>query len=358
MGLPMTLAEVQDFTSWIKCLYGDPGLVFSSLLRAMILPSVGHELYVADFSKIEVAVLWWLADNEPGLKILRAGLDPYKYMASANTGKDYAQIEDEGDERQLGKAQVLGCGFGMGWRKFQQSAFDMYRLKLTAKQSKDAVRAYRQANAGVPVLWEQYEANALASVKTPGALYKAGKCSFQVFKKFLWVTLPSGRRLAYREPQIAMRMRETQVEQIKVKSRKTGEYIWRDIGDDEMLQSWAESGHYDIQTITRHYGPFETLEFCAVNSKTKKWGLERTWGGTLTENIAQAVARDLMMQASVRLEKAGYKFLLSVHDEAITEKIIGEGSLKEFTMLMTRKPKWAGDMPVEAKAWRGPRYRK
>ncbi len=298
----------------LNILYGESlAILFSSVLRNMIIPSPGYELFVADFSKIEVAVLWWLADNKPGLKILRSGLDPYKYMAAANTGRAYEDIPDEGDERQLGKAQVLGCGFGLGPPKFQTTAWDMYRIKLTLEQSQEAVYSYRSANAAVPVLWKAYEKAAVAAVEQ-GGTHEAGRCSFVVRKNFLWVTLPSGRKLAYRDPQIA----------------------------------WRES----------EYGPRKTLEFWAVNSKTKKWDLERTWGGTLTENIVQAVARDLMMPAMVRLEKKDYRALLMVHDEGISERKIGTGSLDTFTKILTEVPAWAPGLPVEAKGWYGPRYRK
>ena len=282
----------------LQLLYGESlGILFSSILRNMILPSKEHELFVADFSKIEVAVLWWLSDNEPGLKILRDGLDPYKYQASANTKKPYIAIADDSDDRQLGKAQVLGCGFGMGWKKFQETAWRMYRLRLTEKQSKDAVSNYRTANEAVPILWKDYEEAAVNAVDKIGTEVLAGKCKFIVRDNFLWVTLPSGINLAYREPQLNMR-------------------------DSE-------------------YGERKTLEFMAVNSKTKKWDLERTWGGTLTENIVQAVARDLMMPAMVRLEKKGYRSLLMVHDEGICEKRIGEGSIEEFVKILCECPHWA-----------------
>lgn len=302
-------------SAWLKMLFGETlPMVFSSILRNMIVPSKGKELYVADFSKIEVAVLWWLANNTPGIKILRDGKDPYKYMAAENTGRKYEEIADEGDDRQLGKAQVLGCGFGMGWEKFKNTAFDQYRLKLTDEQAKNAVTNYREANSAVPTLWRALEDAALAVVER-GYLVEAGKCRFFKERNFLWVELPSGRRLAYREPHITMR-----------------ETDW---------------------------GPRKTLEFWAVNSKTKKWAVERTWGGTLTENIVQAVARDLMMPAMVRLEKKGYKALLMVHDEGLTEKTIGEGDLKEFTSIMCERPSWSDDnLIVEAKGWKGPRYRK
>lgn len=299
---------------FLKALYGDNiSLIFVSLLRGMILPSQGHELFVADFSRIEVAVLWWLSENKPGLKILKAGMDPYKYMAAANTGKNYLDIPDEGDERQLGKAQILGAGFGMGATKFQKTAWDMYRLKLSEEQSKTAIDNYRRIHSAVPILWKACENAAINAVES-GEIFFAGYCQFFKKDKFLWVELPSGRRLAYKDPQI----------------------------------SWRES----------EYGPRKTLELWGVNSKTKKWALERTWGGILTENIVQAVARDLLMQGILRLEKAGYKVLLTVHDEVLCEKPLGTGDLKEFTRILCQDPKWGNGIPIEAKGWKGPRYRK
>ncbi len=102
----------------------------------------------------------------------------------------------------------------------------------------------------------------------------------------------------------------------------------------------------------------KTLEFWAVNSKTKKWALERTWGGTLTENIVQAIARDLLMPGLVRLEKASYKALFAVHDEGICERPIGQGSVSEFVKILCERPPWADGLPLEAKGWSGLRYRK
>lgn len=298
----------------LQLLYGDSlSILFSAILRNMIVPSDGCELFVADFSKIEVAVLWWLAGNEEGLKILRAGLDPYKYMAAANTGRSYLEIGDEGNDRQLGKAQVLGCGFGMGAAKFQKTAWDMYRLKLTEEQSLVAVKNYRQANAAVPVLWKAYESAAVSAVET-GRTQKAGRCRFFVKDSFLWVELPSGRRLAYREPQIA----------------------------------WRES----------EYGPRKTLEFMGLDKSKKKLALERTWGGTLTENFVQATARDLMMPALLRLEKAGYPVILSVYDEGVCERPKGTGDVKQFVKILCEAPEWAPGLPLDAKGWSGPRYRK
>lgn len=333
----------------LKVLYGESlGILFSAVLRNMIIPSRGSELFVADFSKIEVAVCWWLADNKPGLKVLTDGLDPYIYMAAANTGRTYDEIErgvKNGeqralDARQLGKAQVLGAQFGMGAAKFQKTAWDLYRLKLSDEQSKLAIKTYREINFAVPELWKTYERAALIAV-THGGTYRAGKCKFiyekhsAVTTKFLWVELPSGRRLAYANPEINWRVREFEQE------------ITETIDGVEVKR-----------TEKRYTDPMETLEFWAVNSKTKKWSLERTWGGVLCENITQAVARDLMMSGMVRLEKRGYHTLLSIHDEAVCEREIGKGRLEEFTQILCEQPQWASGLTIEAKGWTGPRYRK
>lgn len=343
----------------LRLLYGDNlSILFSSVLRNMIIPSPGCELYVADFSKIEVAVLWWLAGNEPGLKVLHSGKDPYIYMASANTGEEYAniqrlceEIQEWIDARQLGKAQVLGCGFGMGWKKFKASAWDMYRLKLTNRQAKKAVAQYREANAAVPELWTEFENAAVAAIENKGQIFKAGKCLFSVRRGFLWVKLPSGRKLAYRSPRLGMYVPTYEVDEYYYK----GQWRKEDYFDDLEI----DSDTLKMRTREVEGRPRRTVEFWGLDKSKKNLALERTWGGTLTENIVQAVARDLMMPAMVRLEAANYKALLMVHDEGICEKKKSDGDEKEFVELLCQRPAWADkSLPLEAKGWKGPRYKK
>lgn len=307
----------------LKFFYGEDGLgvLFSAILRNMIIPEDGWEFYVADFSKIELAILWWLSDNKAGLEILRSGKDPYIFMAAENTGKTYEEVEagvaaEEKwamDARQLGKAQILGCGYGMGVTKFQMTAWSSYRLKLTIEQSERAVYGYRKANKPVKDLWWEYEQAACKAVDS-GRVQHAGKCKFYVEGRFLKIELPSGRRLSYLDPIVG----------------------WRNT------------------TV----GNRKSLEFWGVDKSKKKVHLERTWGGTITENVCQAVARDIMMPALKRAEKRGYQAALSVYDEGLCQRKIGSGSVDEFVKLLCELPPWARGLPLEAKGWNGPRYKK
>lgn len=297
----------------INLFYGAPSIVFSSLIRSMVIPYPGCELFVADFAKIEVAVLWWLAENEPGLEILHQGEDPYIHLAMYVTVKSKSEITEK--DRDLGKALILACGFGMGIDRFRKTALDIFGLTLTEEQAKKSVYAYRNVYPTIPELWKVYEQSAMKAVATPGAIVEVGKCKFRYWKDFLWIRLPSGRKLAYRKPFTSYRDTE--------------------------------------------WGSQKTLQFHAVNPKTKKWGIERTWGGTITENIVQATARDLLMYKLVPLEKAGYQVLLTVHDEVVCQNKTGRGNLGEFISILCTLPIWADKkLPLSAKGWKGSRYRK
>lgn len=317
----------------LKLLYGDSlGVYFSAILRNMIIPSDGHKLFVADFSKIEVAVLWWLADNFPGLEVLKAGKDPYIYQAAANRGVSYEEFDPDDPERQLGKMQVLGCGFRAGGKAFQRVAWDIFRVKLSARQSVDAVKSYREANPAVVTLWNVYENAAVTAVET-GRPVKAGKCTFFTKNRFLWIELPSGRRLAYFKPQIVWRAITYTV---LVTDPKTGE-------DVEVEKTGAEK---------------KTVQFLGLDKSKKKLQVEFTHGGVIAENVTQGAARDLMMPGLLRLEDRGYQVLLSVYDEGVCEKPEGEGDLDEFVRILCEVPTWGKGLPIAANGWTDRRYKK
>jgi DNA polymerase len=149
-------------------------------------------------------------------------------------------------------------------------------------------------------------------VQQRGRVVRCGVVTFKCDGIFLHLTLPSGRKLAYPQPRI--------------------------IGDEhEQRVVFADNAAGQF-TDCRHG--------------------QGAYGGLWTENVVSGIARDLLADAMLRIEAAGYPIVLHVHDEVVAEVPEGFGSTDEFTHLMTRKPAWALDLPIAAKAWSGKRYTK
>jgi DNA polymerase len=102
----------------------------------------------------------------------------------------------------------------------------------------------------------------------------------------------------------------------------------------------------------------EQIHYMHVNGMTNKWEETHTYGGKLSENITQAVSRDILADAILRCESAGYPVILHVHDEIVSELPTGHGDLARFTQLMAEIPQWATGLPIAVEGWRGKRYRK
>lgn len=209
---------------------------------------------------------------------------------------------------------VHNCGYQMGKKKFAET------VKASGKDLPDSIihrahDAFREKHPLVPKVWSNYENAAIYAVQNKGKRIKINKVAWYVEKDFLFAELPSGRRLAYYKPQI--RNEETPWGELRPKL-----YVW------------------------------------TTDSKTKQWVQRAVYGGLLTENISQAVSRDCMVEAMFRTEAAGYKILITVHDELLNEKEEGTGKLEEFTALMSARPDWAPDLPLKVGAWTGKQYKK
>lgn len=299
---------------WAFAMLEDIMEALASSTRGVIAATPGHELYCADLNAIEVRVLFWLAGHEKGLQMFRDGEDLYKDQATEIYDKILEAITDP--EREVGKRVVLGGGFGMGPPKFAETC-KTFGTPVTLALAKRAIKAYRTKHAPVPAMWENLERAAIAATRNPGKVYAVNKTKWFVKRKFLYCELPSGRRLAYFGPSVRM--------------RKT---------------PWGT-----IKPELHHWG---------VHPKTKQWVSGGTYGGRLTENVVQAVARDVMVVGQENTERAGYTPLHSVYDELIHERAIGTGgSVEEFERLMiSPMPAWTKGLPLKAKGWAGKRYRK
>jgi DNA polymerase bacteriophage-type len=149
-------------------------------------------------------------------------------------------------------------------------------------------------------------------VRERGQVVRCGRVIFKCADAFLFLKLPSNRKLAYPYPRI--------------------------IGDDhEQHVVFADNGAGQFKDCRHGNGAY---------------------GGLWTENIVSGIARDLLAEAMLRVEAAGYPIVLHVHDELVCEVPVGFGSVEAFIQLMTRKPAWALDLPMAASAWTGSRYSK
>lgn len=336
----------------LKMLYGENLMpLFSSVLRGMFVATKGHELFVEDFSAIETRVVFWLAGHEAGLDLFRNGVDPYKDQASDIFKKPIEQITD--DERQVGKAAILGCGFQMGWKKFKTAAWDVYRAKVEDDVAKLSVTSYRKKHWPVAELWDDYNRAAIWAIENYGKSCRAGKCVFFSKRGFLWVELPSKRRLAYRTPSVEMG--EVFIEG---EGPVVGEYPNRFRFENGVR---VPQEHREDDKIFQA----KKIKYYAVNHKVKKdetpipkWAKETTYGGKLTENIVQAVARDLLAETLIRAERAGFKVLMHAHDELVSEAPIGKWKPEAYKKIMQAVPDWAPGLPLKTAGWVGGRYQK
>ncbi len=298
-----------------KFLYSNPMEAFSSCVRGMFIAAPGKDLLVADFASIEARVLAWVAGEEKALEYFRKKEDSYVKMAEHIFKTD----EVSSNMRFVGKQAVLGCGYGMGAKRFRETCAALGQ-KVSEELAKTAVDTFRLRNRNITELWRKTEEAALDAVRYGKEFFSynkinAAKVHWKKEKDFLYCTLPSGRKLAYQHPKI------------------------------ERVEKFGRT--------------VDQLTFMGIGLN-KQWIRQSTWGGTLVENIIQAISRDLLVDAMLRCEKAGYKVVLHVHDEIVAEvdKRFSILMLDNFLNSITTLPKWAEGCPVEAEGWRGKRYKK
>jgi|TARA_R100000501_G_C2623122_1_gene116272 DNA polymerase len=289
-------------------LYGDFMGCISSCLRSMMTAKEGHNLFVADYSSIEARVLVWLCRDEKAIKLFEEDKDLYVDMASTI----YKTEKVTKEQRSLGKQAILGLGYGMGSEKFKDTCSKV-GVEITKEFSDKVVQTYRNKYDKVKSLWYKIEEKAKKAITTkhPQSLFGI---TFLFENGNLLCTLPSGRKLTYN--------------QASVKSSST---------------PWGEK---------------KQIYFMGVNSITKKWEEQTTYGGKLVENIVQAIARDLLAHALTKCEENNYPVIMHVHDEIISEVKEGFVSIDEFESLMCDKPSWAKGLPLKSEGWVGKRYRK
>jgi len=303
-----------------KAIYAENSMeILSAALRGMFIAGPGKQLVCADFNAIEARVLFWLAGDEAALNTYRKGESPYVEMAQYIFKNNAITKETHLKEYDIGKRTILGCGYQMGAKRFKETCWEQGNVVISEELAETAVSAYREKYGLVKQLWYSAQGAAIAAIKLPGTRQYAagGKIQFAISAdgRFLECTLPSTRILRYYAPSIA-------IEETK-------------------------------------WGQREEIRFWGVHPQTHKWARLKAYGGMLVENVTQATARDLMVNAMFKCEAAGYETVLTVHDELLAEVSAERGDcVKDFILHMTNTPLWASGCPIKAEGWVGERYRK
>ena len=315
LNMPNSPAEVCDI---IYLLLGEPMSVLSQCLRSMIIAKPGHRLMGADYANIEGRVNAWLAGEDWKVEAFAAfdegtGVDLYVNAYAKAFG--IAPDDVNKDQRQIGKVMELSMGFQGGWRAFEKMGAN-YGISVGQERGEELKSAWRIAHPSITASWWELQDAAIEAVSHPGLTIRClyNRIAYKVAHGFLWCMLPSGRTLSYAAPRMA----------------------------------WSEP--------TPELSSRPGVEFDAVDSLTKKWGRHRLYGGLQCENIVQAVARDVLADAMLNVEAAGFPVVLTIHDEIIAEMPDGVGSVEHFEQIMACTPKWAEGLPVAVKGWEDKRY--
>lgn len=291
----------------LEMFYESTPKVLSELVRTAFIPKSGCRFIVADFSAIEARVLAYLAGEKWRLDVFKTHGKIYEASASAMFHVQIDQIKKGSELRQKGKIAELALGYGGS----TGALISMGALEMGLKEEelKPLVMAWRNTNPNITKFWWDVDKAAITSVKEK-SITKVGRIEFKYCGGILFIKLPSGRKLSYIKPRL------------------------------------------QINKFEREGLSYEGI------TESKKWGRIETYGPKLVENIVQAVARDLLAEAMLRLDKVGYEIVMHVHDEVIIEAPINKGSLNEVYEIMSVSPKWAEGLCLRADGYECNYYKK
>ena len=282
------LVESGDFDT-LEALYDSVPAVLSELIRTAFIPKDGFKFIVADFSAIEARVIAWLAGEVWRNEVFATHGKIYEASASQMFRIPIEEITKGSPLRQKGKIAELALGYGgsVGALK-AMGALDM---GLKEDELQLLVTAWRTANPNIVRLWWDADRAAMTSVRERTTTQTHG-IRFEYRSGLMFISLPSGRRLAYVKPKIGMNC----------------------FGSDSVTYEGVGA--------------------------TKKWERIESYGPKLVENIVQAISRDILCFAMRRLDQTGHKIVMHVHDEVVIEAPAG-ASVQEICKIMGETPPWA-----------------
>ena len=295
----------------LEMAYGSPPFVLSQLIRTTFVPSEGCRFIIADYSAIEARVLAWLAGENWVLKEFYGDGLIYEATASMMFHVPKDDIRKGGaraDLRSKGKVATLACGYqGSVGALIQMGALES---GIPEDELPGIVQMWRKANKNIVRYWYEVEDAAISAVQGPPTTLDHG-IRFECEADYLFITLPSGRRLAYYQPELQP---EPKFDKLGLTYKGTG--------------------------------------------SNKQFTRQKSYGGKMGENITQATARDCLRDAMTALDAAGYRIVFHVHDEVIADMPVGTGSLAEMQEIMGRPLPWAPGLPLRAAGFEADFYMK
>lgn len=295
LALARSLIKSGQF-DMVELLYDSVPSVLSELIRTACIPKPGCRFFVADFSAIEARVIAWLAKESWRMKVFAAGGDIYCASASQMFHVPVVKHGINGHLRQKGKIAELALGYGGSVGALK--AMGAIEMGIPEEELQPLVAAWRTTNPHIVKLWWDIDRATKKCVKEHVSTEIHG-IHFKYQSGCLFLQLPSGRRLSYVKPRIAL----------------------------------------------NRFGK-EAVTYEGIGS-TKKWERLESYGAKFVENIVQATSRDILAEAMERLNETGFNIVMHVHDEVIIEAPC-DASLTTICTIMGQPPNWADGLLLHA----------
>lgn len=308
LNLARQLLKAGEF-ELLELFYDSVPDILSELIRTALIPAPGHRFIVSDFSAIEARVIAWLAGEQWRMDVFRSHGKIYEASASQMFKVPIEEITKDSPLRQKGKVAELALGYGGAAGALK--AMGALEKGLKEEELPELVDTWRAANPAIVQFWWDVGNAAMDAVKNKSTVQVHHGIEFSYESGGLFLRLPSGRRLCYVQPQIKPH---------KKFNRPTLTYMGTKTGNT--------------------------------------WGRIETYGPKLVENIVQATSRDCLAEAMLRLDAAGYKIVMHVHDEIVLEMPEGQGSVEEVCEIMGQPLRWAPGLPLPADGFETEFYKK
>ena len=289
-----------------ELLYDSVPDILSQLIRTAFVAEDGCEFLVADYSAVEARYLSWMAGEEWRMEVFANDGDIYSETASRMFHKPVSKHGPNAELRQRGKVSELALGYGGSVKALE--AMGALDLGIPEEDLKPMVETWREANPRIVQLWWDVGDAVVRTIKDKMP-QRVGNLKFRYESGFLIITLPSGRSLYYPRPRIVM-------------------------------------NEYNRESVT-----YEGI------TAAKRWDRIESYGPKFCENVTQAACRDLLAEAMLRLDRAGYKIVMHVHDEVVIEAKEGT-DLDAVCQIMGETPDWAPGLKLTAAGFRCKFYQK